>query len=931
MAGVRRTTHGFRGRSLVRDVLDPDERGLRAVEVAPAPDLPDDVAVPDDAPEVVVRGQEHEVPAAVAVAARRGRTRASSRTRDGRRRRSGRRRVAACGRSTLARGPIGRGRRRACRSTPASAGSRGGSAGRTARRGRGTPARAGRCRAACPRTTSRACRRRRRRGSCRPATSASGGRPRRARSRAGVGRRRTARIRCVRQAPRDGRSRGRSANGRPARTAAAVPCRRWIVFTGVTGMPFILGVARRRVELRSRLEDLNGQASRAVRDDESCPLPGPVALPLGTQLRPRGRGVYRCARVRPARSSVAPSAAVAETRSAAVTTSERTLSHHGVAARRSSIPRRLRWARAPVQGLRPVRAHGRSAARDRGDRRVGRRRQPLPDDPRRDRHRQDGDDGVDDRAPPAPRARHRAQQDARRAALQRVPRVLPGQRGRVLRLVLRLLPARGVHPAGRPLHREGLVSERRHRAASALGDVVAPHPPRRRRHRLRLVHLRSRLARGVARARAHARGGGDARPRRGAAQAHREPVRAQRHRARARPLPGEGRPRRDPAGEHRDGLPRLVLRRRGRADHALRLAHGRGLLAPRQPRHLAGDRVRDVEPDDRARGRRSARGARAAGREVRGRGADARGAPDPPAHRVRPRDDEGARLLQRDRELLARARGSPGRLAPVHAHRLLPRRLRLLRRRVAPDGAAARRDVRGRPLAQADAHRLRLPAPVGARQPAAPLRRVPREGEAARLRLRDAGPVRALALEGDRRAAHPPDGRRRPRDGAAPDAQPDRRPPERDPPSRGGGRARPRHDADEEDVRGPHRLPARGGRPRALPALRDRHARPDRDHPRAPPRRLRRPRRRQPPARGPRPAGGVARRRARRRQGGLPARQDGAHPDDRPRRPQHGGQGHPVRGQAHRGDRRRDGGDVTPPRDPGRLQRGARDHARRRS
>ena len=45
---------------------------------------------------------------------------------------------------------------------------------------------------------------------------------------------------------------------------------------------------------------------------------------------------------------------------------------------------------------------------------------------------------------------------------------------------------------------------------------------------------------------------------------------------------------------------------------------GRGLLAPRQPRHLARDRVRHLEPDDRARGRRPARGARAAGREVRG-------------------------------------------------------------------------------------------------------------------------------------------------------------------------------------------------------------------------------------------------------------------------------------------------------------------------
>ncbi len=49
--------------------------------------------------------------------------------------------------------------------------------------------------------------------------------------------------------------------------------------------------------------------------------------------------------------------------------------------------------------------------------------------------------------------------------------------------------------------------------------------------------------------------------------------------------------------------------------------------------------------------------ARGAGRAVRGGGEAARGAPDPAAHRVRPRDAEGARLLQRDRELLADPRG----------------------------------------------------------------------------------------------------------------------------------------------------------------------------------------------------------------------------------------------------------------------------------
>ena len=115
------------------------------------------------------------------------------------------------------------------------------------------------------------------------------------------------------------------------------------------------------------------------------------------------------------------------------------------------------------------------------------------------------------------------------------------------------------------------------------------------------------------------------------------------------------------------------------------------------------------------------------------------------AHRIRQRTEYDMEMMKElgfcngNRELLPRARGAGAGLAPVHAHRLLPRRLRLLRRRVAPDRAAARRDVRGRPLAQADARGLRLPAPVGARQPSAPLRRVPRKGRAARLRLRDAG------------------------------------------------------------------------------------------------------------------------------------------------------------------------------------------------
>ena len=164
--------------------------------------------------------------------------------------------------------------------------------------------------------------------------------------------------------------------------------------------------------------------------------------------------------------------------------------------------------RGTLPTQRGLRADGRSAA---GDRRAGGRRQrgpAVPDAARRDRHGQDVHDGQRDRGRREADARDRPQQDARRAALQRVPRVLPDERGRVLRLVLRLLPARGVPALVGHVHREGLLAQRGHRPAAPRGDVVAAAPPRRRDRRLGLVHLRPRLAervRGAARDRAHGR------------------------------------------------------------------------------------------------------------------------------------------------------------------------------------------------------------------------------------------------------------------------------------------------------------------------------------------------------------------------------------------------------------------------------------------
>ena len=94
------------------------------------------------------------------------------------------------------------------------------------------------------------------------------------------------------------------------------------------------------------------------------------------------------------------------------------------------------------------------------------------------------------------------------------------------------------------------------------------------------------------------------------------------------------------------------------------------------------------------------------------------------------------------------------------------------------------------------------------------------------------------------------------------------------------------HRADQAHGRGPHRIPARAGHPRALHALRHRHAGAHRDHPRPAARRLRRAGRHQPAARGPRHSGMRAGRHSRRRQGRLPAQRDVADPDHRPRRAQ---------------------------------------------
>ena len=139
----------------------------------------------------------------------------------------------------------------------------------------------------------------------------------------------------------------------------------------------------------------------------------------------------------------------------------------------------------------PVPAHRRPAP---GDRQTGRRTGQRPEEPGRS-----WASPAAARATAVSRSSSRpsgrrwcsgAQQDACRAAVQRVPRVLPRQRGRVLRLVLRLLPARGVPAALGHVHREGLVAQRRDRQAAPRGDAGALRAARHDHRRERVVHLR---------------------------------------------------------------------------------------------------------------------------------------------------------------------------------------------------------------------------------------------------------------------------------------------------------------------------------------------------------------------------------------------------------------------------------------------------------
>src|ERR1051325_505998 len=150
---------------------------------------------------------------------------------------------------------------------------------------------------------------------------------------------------------------------------------------------------------------------------------------------------------------------------------------------------------------------------------------------------------------------------------------------------------------------------------------------------------------------------------------------------------------------------------------------------------------------------------------------------------------------------------------------------------------------------------------------------------------------------------------------------------QRDPAPRKEERARARDHADQAHGRGSYGLSAAARRARALPAFGNRRDRARRHQPGLGARRVRRAGRDQSAARRIGPARGVARGRARRRSGRLPALGPLAHSDGGPRGAQSQRQGDSLRRSRHGLDGARIAGDEPPARNADRLQRRAQHHA----
>ena len=270
-----------------------------------------------------------------------------------------------------------------------------------------------------------------------------------------------------------------------------------------------------------------------------------------------------------------------------------------------------------------------------------------------------------------------AQQDAGGAALERDEGLLPGERGRVFRLVLRLLPARSLRAAHRHLHREGFVDQRADRPHAPLRDARADGARRRDHRGLGLLHLRHRSARELPGDDLPPAQGREDRPHHPAAPLRRAAVQAQRQRLPARHLPCARRHRRPVPGPLRgQGLALRDVRRRDRIDRRVRSADRRQDRDAERHHRLRQQPLRDAAADD-AEGHPADKDRpQAAARRVQPRRPAARGAAAGAAHDLRHRDDGDDGRLRRHRELFALPHRPQAGRAATDPVRVLPRNTR---------------------------------------------------------------------------------------------------------------------------------------------------------------------------------------------------------------------------------------------------------------
>ena len=528
-----------------------------------------------------------------------------------------------------------------------------------------------------------------------------------------------------------------------------------------------------------------------------------VSLPRGYRRR--------YGRVVPERTAIGPAAAVAGA------TNGRSISNGRV----------VDSARAGFPIRRAVRAHRRPAAGHRTPDRGTREGHAPPGAARRDGDRQDPDHRQGHRGRQPPDARPGPQQDARRAAVRGVPRLLPGQRGRVLRQLLRLLPARGV-PA-----RAATPTSRRTRAGTTRSIGCATRRP------TRCSSAATSSSWPVSAAStASARRWTTARPCSGSGPAARTgatPCCAtswiSSTSATTRISRGRGSACAGDTLEFRPAIEERIVRVEFFGDEIEKITE----IDPLTGELLAERKDINVYPashyvtpggqaQGRGRGHRGGDGgARRRSSRARAGSWRARGCASGPRStwRCSARSASAPGVENYSRHLSRREAG----LAPVDPARLLPAGLHARRRRIAHDHPAGRRACtrttgRARRSWSTSGSGCR-PRWTTGRSPSRSSRRPSaRPSTCPRRRARTSWSERSSIAE----QLDPPDRDRRSADQRPPDRGPDRRPHGGDPAARRSRRAGDRHDADQADGRGPDRLPARARGQGPVPPLRGGHA-----------------------------------------------------------------------------------------------------------